>query len=469
MENLERTSPGTSERGQLVRAIVASTIGTTIEWYDFFLYNTATALVFAKLFLPKEDPNAAILTLFGAQFVGFAARPLGAFIFGHWGDRIGRKATLILTLLTMGIASAAIGVLPTYAQWGLTAAWVLTLLRLLQGVAVGGEWGGSVVLSMEWGPRRRGWVASWPQWGVPAGLVLGNGILLILSKTLSNADFLAWGWRVPFLLSLVLVAVGLYVRFSILETPAFSRVIREERVERMPSLTILAHQPREIILSALLRVSEQAPFYIFTAFVLTYVTTHLKLSRDFALNSVLLAAVLSLFSIPFFGCLSDVIGRTTMYLLGVIAVGVFAFPYFILLDTKVAGLVLLAIVLSLVTHDMQYGPQASFIAENFTGRMRYSGASIGYQLASIVAGGPAPIIAVWLLGGAPWPPGSSQTLLLPQYKGSYIPIAIYMIICAVISLIATLLMPDRSKVDIGEEYKLRRAPAEPARRISPAG
>src|ERR671937_920701 len=456
MENLERTSPGTSERGQLVRAIVASTIGTTIEWYDFFLYNTATALVFAKLFLPKEDPLTGTLTLFGAQFVGFAARPLGAFIFGHWGDRIGRKATLILTLLTMGIASAAIGVLPTYAQWGLTAAWVLTLLRLLQGIAVGGEWGGSVVLSMEWGPRRRGWVASWPQWGVPAGLVLGNGALLILSKTLSNADFLAWGWRVPFLLSLVLVAIGLYVRLSILETPTFSRVLTEHRVEKAPSLQVLAHQPREIILAALLRISEQAPFYIFTAFVLAYATGTLKLSRDFALNGVLLAAVLSLFSIPFFGWLSDVIGRKLMYLLGVIAVAVFPFSFFLMLDTKVAGLMLLAIVLSLVTHDMQYGPQASFIAENFTGRMRHSGASIGYQLASIVAGGPAPIIAVWLLGGAPWPPLTTQTLLLPQYKGSYIPIAIYMISCAVISLIATLLMPDRSKVDIGEEYDLAR-------------
>ena len=468
MENLERTSPGTSERGQLVRAIVASTIGTTIEWYDFFLYNTATALVFAKLFLPKEDPNAAILTLFGAQFVGFAARPLGAFLFGHWGDRIGRKATLILTLLTMGIASAAIGVLPTYAQWGLTAAWVLTLLRLLQGVAVGGEWGGSVVLSMEWGPRRRGWVASWPQWGVPAGLVLGNGVLLVLSKTLSNADFLAWGWRVPFLLSLVLVAVGLYVRFSIMETPTFSRVLTEQKIERIPSLQILVQQPREIILSALLRVSEQAPFYIFTAFVLAYATGTLKLSRDFALNGVLLAAVLSLFSIPFFGWLSDVIGRKLMYMLGVIAVAVFAFPYFWMLNSKVAPIVLLAIIISLIPHDMQYGPQASFIAENFTGRMRYSGASIGYQLASIVAGGPAPIIAVWLLGGAPWPPLTTQTLLLPQYKGSYIPIAIYLILCAVVSFIATLLMPDRSKVDIAQEYELRRQP-EAARRISPAG
>jgi MFS family permease len=291
---------------------------------------------------------------------------------------------------------------------------------------------------------------------------------LVLSKTLSNTDFLAWGWRVPFLLSLVLVAVGLYVRFSIMETPTFSRVLTEQKIERIPSLQILVQQPREIILSALLRVSEQAPFYIFTAFVLAYATGTLKLSRDFALNGVLLAAVLSLFSIPFFGWLSDVIGRKLMYMLGVIAVAVFAFPYFWMLNSKVAPIVLLAIIISLIPHDMQYGPQASFIAENFTGRMRYSGASIGYQLASIVAGGPAPIIAVWLLGGAPWPPLTTQTLLLPQYKGSYIPIAIYLILCAVVSFIATLLMPDRSKVDIAQEYELRRQP-EAARRISPAG
>ncbi len=470
MQSLERASEGTSARGQLVRAIAASTIGTTIEWYDFFLYNTATALVFAKLFLPKQDPTSAVLTLFGAQFVGFAARPIGAFIFGHWGDRIGRKATLILTLLTMGIASGLIGVLPTYATWGITAAWVLTLLRLLQGIAVGGEWGGSVVLSMEWGPGRRGWVASWPQWGVPAGLLLGTGIMELLSRTMSNAAFLSWGWRVPFLLSLVLVAVGLYVRLSILETPAFSKILEEKRIESAPSLKVLVRQPKEIILSALLRVSEQAPFYIFTSFVLVYVTTHLKLTRDLALSGVFVAALVSLFSIPLFGWLSDVIGRRLMYLLGVIAVGIFAFPYFALLDTKVAGLMILAMVVSLITHDMQYGPQASFIAENFTGRMRYSGASIGYQLASIVAGGPAPIIALWLLGGAPWPPLTTNSLLLPGSKGSYVPIAIYIVICAVISLVATLLMPDRSKVDIGQEYDLAAPPGrEPVRRVSPAG
>ena len=239
MQNLE-AQPAINDRRQLLRAVAASTVGTTIEWYDFFLYNTAAALVFAKLFFPKSDPTAGLLSAFAIQFVGFAARPLGAFIFGHFGDRVGRKATLIVTLLTMGLASGLIGVLPTYAQVGLLGAGLLTLLRLLQGIAVGGEWGGSVLMSMEWGRgRRRGWLTSWPQWGVPAGLVLGNGALLILNSTLSESAFLSWGWRVPFLLSLVLVAVGLYIRLGVLETPLFARILEERRVETAPSLQVL--------------------------------------------------------------------------------------------------------------------------------------------------------------------------------------------------------------------------------------
>ncbi|MDQ6918466.1 MAG: MHS family MFS transporter [Candidatus Dormibacteraeota bacterium] len=446
MQNSEAVPAGAAPKNQLVRAIVAGTVGTTIEWYDFFLYNTAAALVFAKLFFPKADPTTGILAAFAIQFVGFAARPIGAFVFGHFGDRVGRKKTLIVTLLMMGLASAAIGLLPTYAQIGVTGAVLLTILRLLQGIAVGGEWGGSVLLAMEWGHRgRRGWVASWPQWGVPAGLVLGNGAFLVLNATLSESAFQSWGWRVPFLLSLVLVAVGLYIRLGILETPLFTKIIEERKVESAPSLRVLVQQPREIILSALIRVSEQAPFYLFTAFVLTYVTTTLKLTRGFALNGVLLAALVSLVSIPLFGYLSDVIGRKRMYLIGVVATGLFAFPYFWMLNSKVGAFVLLAIVLSLIPHDMQYGPQAALIAENFTGRLRYSGASIGYQLASIVAGGPAPLIAV---------------ALLATYK-SYVPIALYMVACSAISLVALILMPDRSKVDISEEFATgeRRGPA----------
>ena len=449
MDNLEgevrAAVPGGDEvtRRQLVRAVFASTVGTSIEWYDFFLYGSAAALVFPKVFFPKLDPLSGALLSFSTYFVGFAARPIGAAIFGTYGDRIGRKATLIVTLMLMGIATALVGVLPDHNTIGvLTAVVLLTILRAAQGIGVGGEWGGSVLLSMEWGhrSRRRGLIASWPQFGVPVGLILGNGALLVFSN-LAGKDFLSWGWRVPFLLSLVLVAIGLYIRLGVLETPMFARLLEQQRTAKTPVLDTIRHDWREILLSALLRMSEQAPFYIFTAFVLTYATQALHLTRTTALYAVLIAACVSLFSIPFFGYLSDVIGRKTMYLIGVLGVALIAFPYFWLLDTKVIGLVILAAVISLIPHDMQYGPQAAFIAENFTGRRRYSGASLGYQLASVIAGGPAPSIAVWLYAGG-----------LLGMKKSYVPIALYIIACAVVSLIAVLLMPDRSKVDINTEY-----------------
>jgi metabolite-proton symporter len=436
MDTTERAAEPASRR-QLLRAVVASTVGTSIEWYDFFLYGSAAALVFPKLFFPKSDPLTGVLISFATYFVGFAARPVGAAIFGHLGDRIGRKATLIATLLIMGLATAAIGVVPGYAVIGIWGGILLTLLRILQGLGVGGEWGGSVLLSMEWGSKRRkGLVASWPQVGVPIGLILGNGALLVFRAIAGNEAFLTWGWRVPFLLSLVLVAIGLYIRLGVMETPIFARLLRERRVEPAPVAAVLKRYPGEVALSALLRVSEQAPFYLFTVFVLAYGTTKLKLSSGFMLTCVLLAATLSLVTIPLAGYLSDRIGRKRLYLLGVIAVGLYAFPYFGLLNTAVPALVLLGVVVSLIPHDMQYGPQAALIAETFTGRLRYSGASLGYQLASIIAGGPAPLIAAYLLG----------TL------GSWVPIAIYIVICALISLGATLLIPDRSTADHTVEY-----------------
>jgi MFS family permease len=424
-------------RVQLRRAVIASTIGTTIEWYDFFLYSTVTGLVFAKLYFPASDPLVGTLQAFAIYAVGFVARPVGAAIFGHYGDRIGRKAALIATLLLMGIATFLVAFVPTYAEIGIWGAIILTVLRFVQGVGVGGEWGGSVLLSMEWAQsdNHRGFIAAWPQFGVPAGLFLSNLAALAFSQ-IAGSQFLDWGWRIPFFLSIILVGIGLYIRLGILETPTFSRLVAENRLEKTPAIEVIKRQPKEILLSALARMGEQAPFYIFTAFIFTYGTTILGVSRNLLLTAVLTASVVSFFSIPFSGYLSDRIGRRRMYLLGATATGIFGFIYFALLNTMVPGWIFLAITLSLIPHDMMYGPQAALIAECFTGRLRYSGASIGYQLASIFAGGPAPLIA---------------TALFAEFRSGYT-IALYILLCAVISFVAAALMPDYTNRDISREY-----------------
>jgi metabolite-proton symporter len=409
------------------RAVIASTVGTTIEWYDFFLYGTAAALIFPEIFFPGEERYAGVIFAFGTQFVGFAARPIGAAIFGHYGDRIGRKATLITTLLIMGIGTALIGVLPGYAAIGIAAPLLLTVLRLLQGIAVGGEWGGSVLLAMEWGSeKRRGFMASWPQLGVPLGLLLSTAMVQIMSRA-TGPDFETWGWRVPFLVSVVLVAVGLYVRLRVLESPEFAAVKETGSVAKLPVLDAIRTQWRDILTSAFVRMAEQAPFYLFITFVLTYGTRELGLPRDQLLTDTLVAAAVGLVSVPLFGHLSDLIGRRRMYAIGVVLTGLFAFPYFGLLNTRSGGLVLLAIVISLIFHDMMYGPQAALIAESFGTNIRYSGAGLGYQLASVFAGGPAPLIAAAIL----------------QNTGSSTWISIYIIGCAVVSLVALALMPNR--------------------------
>jgi metabolite-proton symporter len=428
----------TEHQVQLRRAVIASTIGTAIEWYDFFLYSTVTGLVFAKLFFPHSDPWVGTLEAFAIYAVGFVARPVGAAIFGHYGDRIGRKSTLIATLLLMGLATFAVALVPTYATAGIWGAVILTILRFIQGVGVGGEWGGSVLMSMEWArsDRSRGLIASWPQFGVPCGLFLANLAVLAFSQ-MSGESFLAWGWRIPFAASLVLVAVGLYIRLGILETPVFSKLVAEQKIDRTPMLTVIKEHPKEILLSAFARMAEQAPFYIFTAFIFSYGTASLHVSRDFLLTAVLAASVLSFISIPVFGHVSDLIGRKNMYLIGAVVTGVFGFIYFGMVNTGSLPIIFLAIILSLVPHDMMYGPQAALIAESFTGRLRYSGASLGYQLASVIAGGPAPLIATWLY----------KTYQSP------IAIAIYIAVCAIITVIATVLMTDYTGKDISGEYQ----------------
>src|SRR5499427_8347750 len=375
-------------RSQLLRAVIASTIGTTIEWYDFLLYSVVTGLVFAKLFFPKSDPLVGVLEAFAVYSVGFIARPIGAMIFGHYGDRIGRKGALVATLLLTGLATFAVGFVPTYEQVGIWGAVILTIIRFIQGVGVGGEWGGSVLLSMEWARtnKHRGFITSWPQLGGPAGLLLANVAVLVFSR-ISGDQFLVWGWRIPFLLSLVMIAIGLYIRLGIMETPTFRRIVAENRVERVPVIEVIKRQPRSIILSALARMAEQAPAYIYLAFVFAYGTQVIHQDRDFLLACLICAGIVSLFTVPFAGHLSDRIGRKRMYIIGAVLTGLFGFAYFAMLNTAVPVLIFIAIVLSFVPHDLLYGPQAALIAECFTPRLRYSGSSIGYQLSSVISGG----------------------------------------------------------------------------------
>ena len=421
-------------RSQRRRAVIASTVGTTIEWYDFFLYGTAAALVFPKLFFPDSSAYVGVLAAFGTQFVGFAARPIGAAIFGHYGDRVGRKAALITTLMLMGVGTFLIGCLPTHATIGFMAPVLLTLLRLIQGIGVGGEWGGSELLSMEWGSaKRRGFMASWPQLGVPLGLLASTGMVKLMSNV-SGDSFETWGWRVPFLLSAVLVGVGLYVRLRVMDSPDFTAVKKTQTVVKAPVLQVIRTQPREILTSAFVRMSEQAPFYLFITFVLAYGTKKVGFTKDELLGDTMVAAALGLISVPFFGFLSDLIGRRLMYGIGIVSTAIFAFPYFGLLNTKVAGMALLAIVISLLVHDMQYGPQAALIAENFGTNVRYSGAGLGYQLASVIAGGPAPLIATWIL----------------KNTGSSIGISWYIVGCCVVSMIALILMPKHAQPEAAD-------------------
>jgi MFS family permease len=329
----------------------------------------------------------------------------------------------------MGIATMGIGFVPGYDRIGIWGAVLLVVGRVLQGIGVGGEWGGSVLMAGEWtNPKRRGFTTSWAQFGAPAGMVLANGALAIMTATTSEANFLAWGWRVPFLLSFLLVFVGFYIRVGILETPVFARLKSEGRVERTPVVEVLRRNWREVVLTALLRTGQQTPFYIFTTYVLTYGTQTLKLSRGFVLRLVMLQALISLVTIPLFGHLSDRFGRRRITAIGCALMAVFPFAYFGMLDSGVMALVAVAIAMALPIHDLQYGPQAAFISESFPGSLRYSGASLGYQLASITAGGPAPIIALYLFA---------------TFKTS-MAVAAYVSVTALISLACVLVLRERA-------------------------
>ena len=405
------------------RVVLASFIGTTIEWYDYFIYGTAAALVFNKLFFPSLDPFTGTIAAFGTFAVGFFARPIGGLVFGHYGDKLGRKTMLITTLVMMGVATFLIGCLPTYAAIDVAAPVLLVVLRFIQGFGVGGEWGGAVLMAVEHGHQgRRGFYASWAQAGVPVGLLLATGIFSLLNAQLTDEQFIAWGWRIPFLIGILLLAVGLYIRLAILESPLFKKLQEEEPDRPAPIREVLRKHPRNILIAMGARFAENASFYIFTVFIYTYARDQLQLDHQVILNGILIASAAQFVAVPCFGALSDRVGRRPVYLFGALFTALFAMPFFLLVNTQTPGLITLALVLAVaVGHAAMYGPQAAFFSELFGTRVRYSGVSLGYQLASPFAGGLAPIIAAVLIkwsGGNPWP------------------VAVYLIITCLITLTA---------------------------------
>lgn len=423
------------------RVVVASFVGTAIEWYDFFLYGTAAALVFNRLFFPTLDPLSGTMAAFATYAVGFFARPIGGVVFGHFGDRVGRKSMLVATLVMMGLATCLVGVLPTYQQVGVLAPLLLVALRFVQGLAVGGEWGGAVLMVAEHSDiRRRGFYASWVQAGVPVGMLLATGVFSLFTL-LPEASFLAWGWRVPFLLGIVLMAFGYFVRLRVLESPVFAQARAESPAPHLPIVEVLRHHRRSVFLSMGARLAENVFFYIFTVWVLSYGTQQLGIASGTLLSGVLFGSVAQLVAIPLFGALSDRLGRRPVYVGGALFLLFFAFPFFWLVETKNTGLVWLAIGVGLVGHAAMYGPQAAFFSELFGTRTRYTGASLGYQLAAPFAGGIAPLVASALLnwsGNKTWP------------------VAAYLILMALITVGCVLSARETNRQDLSES--LRPAP-----------
>ena len=419
------------------RVVLASFIGTTIEWYDYFIFSVAAAFYFPKLFFPGLPEYAGIIASFTTYLVGFVARPLGGIVFGHLGDRIGRKTMLVTTLMMMGVATFLIGLLPTHHSIGAWAPILLVLLRFVQGFGVGGEWGGAVLMAVEHGHAgRRGYYASWAQAGVPMGLLLANGIFLLGQGQLTETQLMDWGWRVPFLLGIALTGVGLYIRLNIMESPLFAK-LQETAPERpAPLREVVCKHPRNILLAMGARFAENATFYVFSGFMLVYAVKHLELSREMILNGIIIAAAVQLVTIPCFGALSDRVGRRPVHLFGAAFMALIAIPFFWLVDTQNQHLIWLALALALgIGHAAMYGPQAAYLSEMFGTRVRYSGVSIGYQLASPLAGGLAPIIATALLNryGEPWP------------------IAQYVIVVSLITMVSVYLATETFRKDISQD------------------
>ena len=435
------------DRHYLTRAIVAGTVGSSIEFYDFVLSANAAILVFPRVFFPHSNPLGGILIAFSTYSAGFITRPLGAAFFGHFGDRLGRKSTLVATLFTMGLVSAAIGLLPGYAQIGIWGGIILTVLRLLQGFAIGGEWGGTILLPIEWGPpERRGFVGSWPHLGFPSGLLTSNLAIIACTALLGPQAYTAWGWRLCFLLGAVLVFFGFYVRLGVLETPPFTRLLEERRTLRRPVAEVLNRNWREILLATLALQPVLVSFYLWATFALSYGTRTLKLDQGFMLVCTLSAAVVALIAVISFGALSDRVGYKRTYLYGLVVYGLLAFPYYWLFDTRKPALVVLASLGAMLTFGLMYGPLAAFISSVYSGQVRYTGASLSYHLAAAIGGGPAPIIAGTLLAAT----------------GSSAAIAAYIVLSAGVALFATTRLRDLSHLDHRVDYDVQVAGALPA-------
>ncbi|MCP3822198.1 MHS family MFS transporter [Streptomyces sp. A3M-1-3] len=439
-------------RGGIGRVISASLIGTTIEWYDFFLYGSAAALVFNQLFFPSSDPLVGTLLAFLTYAIGFAARPLGGIVFGHFGDKIGRKKLLVFSLLLMGGATFAMGLLPTHATIGVGAPILLTVLRLIQGFALGGEWGGAVLLVSEHGDdKNRGFWASWPQAGAPGGNLLATGVLALLAAVQSDEAFLAWGWRIPFLLSGVLVVIGLWIRVSVSESPVFLEAQAQAAAqakdgvkEQLPVVEVFRKSWRGVLTAIGTRFGENISYYILTAFLLVYVTVHLELPKSDALNAVLIGSAVHFVTIPLWGALSDRIGRRAVTLIGSVGMAGWAFAFFALLDSKSFPVIATAVTVGLLFHGAMYGPQAAFISEMFDTKVRYSGASMGSQVASIIGGALAPIIAVELL----------------KDYGSSVPVSVYLSFAALVTTVTVLVAKETRGRSLAEPVTAAAVPAQ---------
>lgn len=415
------------------KVAVASVIGTTVEWYDLFLFATASALVFNKIFFPGFDPLVGTLLAFGTFASAYGARIIGAALFGHFGDRLGRKSMLLISLLTMGAATFAIGLLPSYQSVGIWAPIMLLTLRIIQGLALGGEWGGAVLMAVEHAPKhQRGLYGSWVQIGVPAGTMLANLVFLLFATTLSNEQLLDWGWRVPFLLSVLLIALGLYIRLNIHETPSFKAVEHKGTQVKVPLLEVMRKYWKQVLLGGVATMSTGTSYNLIVAFGLTYGTQTLGFSRGEMLTVVLASCVACIALLPFFGALSDRVGRKPIIIGGIIAEALVAFPMFWLMDTKVLGLVFAGYLLLMTAFAANYGPIATFLAELFGTRVRYSGLSISYMLSGLLGSAATPLV--------------TTALLSMTGKGSSI--AWYMIGSAIVSLIALLLLTETFKRDI---------------------